>query len=38
MGKRSTTKASKKIKPKRNNTWLVLGGAVFLVVLWGRSA
>jgi len=35
MGKKSTTKASRNIKPKRNNTWLVLGGAVFLVgIVW----
>jgi hypothetical protein len=35
MGKRSTTKASRNIKPKKNNTWLVLGGAVFLVgIVW----
>jgi hypothetical protein len=36
MGKKSTTKASKNSKPARNNTWLVLGGAVFMVgIVWG---
>jgi hypothetical protein len=35
MGKRTKTKAPKETRPAKNHTWLILGGAVFLVgIVW----